>query len=95
MRKLLAVLATVGLLMGGCPMMGCSFKTQGMMNVSGQIRGAEPDRPALNYSIKLADYDITVDGDPASFIERVLDDGAGIVKKVISLFGPPVATVGV
>ena len=27
--------------------------------------------------------------------ERVLEDGAGIVKKVISLFGAPVATVGV
>lgn len=94
MKKALLTLAAVALLGGGsCLMTGCSFKTTGMMNVSGQVRGAEPDRPALDYSIKLADYDITVKGDAGSFIERVMDDGAGIVKKVISLFSP-IPTVG-
>ena len=111
MKKVLMLFAAWTLLgSGSCLMMGCSYTIEhtGTTTHKAQVAGAGEEcavgedgeevceeKAALSALMKFDNFSLKFKGDPASFIERVLNDGAGIVKKIISLFGPPAVTAGV
>lgn len=109
MKKVLLTLAVVALLGGGsCLMAGCSYTVEhkGMTTHRAQIAGVGEECvkgedgvevctaiAALSAEMKFQDFVLKVKGDPLAFALRVVNDGAALVRKIISLFSP-IPTVG-